>query len=58
MISRTGSGVNLAAGAGLGIITDSNFKLKAFADFESISLSSDRPWINTLVLGWSSAWFW
>ena len=58
MISRSGSGVNLAAGAGLGIITDSNFKLKAFADFESISLSSDRPWINTLVLGWSSAWFW
>ena len=52
------SGIDLAAGIGLSIITDSNFKLKAFADFESISLSSDRPWINTLVLGWSSAWFW
>ena len=53
-----GSGIDLAAGAGLSIITDSNFKLKAFADFESISIGSDRPWINTLVLGWSSAWFW
>jgi hypothetical protein len=52
------SGIDLAAGIGLSVITDSNFKLKAFADFESISLSSDRPWINTLVLGWSSAWFW
>lgn len=52
------SGVDLAAGVGLSIITDSNFKLKAFADFESISIGSDRPWVNTLVLGWSSAWFW
>lgn len=52
------SGVDLAAGVGLSLITDSNFKLKAFADFESISLGSDRPWVNTLVLGWSSAWFW
>ena len=58
MISRSGSGVNLAAGAGLGIITDSNFKLKAFVDLESIRTGSPNPWINTLVLGWSSAWFW
>ena len=52
------SGIDLAAGVGLSIITDSNFKLKAFADFESISFGSTRPWVNTLVLGWSSAWFW
>lgn len=52
------SGVDLAAGVGLSIITDSNFKLKAFADFESISFGSTSPWVNTLVLGWSSAWFW
>ena len=57
-MNEDGSGIDLAAGAGLSIITDSNFKLKAFADFESISIGSDRPWINTLVLGWSSAWFW
>lgn len=57
-VSRSASGIDLAAGVGLSLITDSNFKLKAFADFESISLGSDRPWVNTLVLGWSSAWFW
>ena len=57
-VGRSDSGIDLAAGIGLSVITDSNFKLKAFADFESISLSSHRPWINTLVLGWSSAWFW
>ena len=55
---HSGSGIDLAAGVGLSIITDSNFKLKAFADFESISFGSTRPWVNTLVLGWSSAWFW
>ena len=57
-VGHSGSGIDLAAGVGLSIFTDSNFKLKAFADFESISLSPERPWINTLVLGWSSAWSW
>ena len=57
-VGRSDSGIDLAAGVGLSIITDSNFKLKVFADFESISFGSTRPWVNTLVLGWSSAWFW
>lgn len=51
------SGIDLAAGIGLSIITDSNFKIKAFADFESLGFGSTRPWINTIVVGWSSAWF-
>lgn len=51
-------GIDIAAGIGLSLITDPNFKIKAFADFESISLSSSQPWLNTLVIGWSSAWFW
>lgn len=51
-------GTDLSAGIALSIITDSNFKIKGFADFESVSLSPDRPWINTLIVGWSSAWFW
>ena len=57
-VGRSDSGIDLAAGISLSIITDSNFKFKAFADFESISFGSTRPWVNTLVLGWSSAWFW
>ena len=52
------SGIDLAAGAGLSLITDSNFKLKAFADFESLDFGRGHPWTNTVVVGWSSAWFW
>ncbi len=55
---RLGSGVDLAAGISLGIITDSNFKLKGFADFESFLLSKAQSRINSVILGWSSAWFW
>ncbi len=53
-----GCGADLACGAGLSLIIDSNFKLKGFADFESISVSDTRPWINSLVVGYSAAWFW
>jgi hypothetical protein len=52
------SGLDLAAGAGLSLITDSNFKIKAFADFESLDFGRSHPWTNTVVVGWSSAWFW
>ena len=52
------SGIDLAAGIGLSLITDSHFKLKAFADFESLDFGHDHPWTNTIVVGWSSAWFW
>lgn len=53
-----GCGADLACGVGLSLIIDSNFKLKGFADFESISVSNTRPWINSLVVGYSAAWFW
>ena len=52
------SGIDLSAGIGLSIITDSNFKIKAFADFESLDFGRNHPWTNTVVIGWSSAWFW
>ena len=51
-------GTDLSGGIALSIITDSNFKIKGFVDLESVNLSPDRPWINTLIVGWSSAWFW
>lgn len=56
--SRSESGADLAAGISLSIMTDSNFKLKVFTDFETISLSPSQPWVNSLILGCSSAWFW
>ena len=52
------SGIDLAAGIGLSLITDSHFKIKAFADFESLDFGQKHPWTNTVVVGWSSAWFW
>lgn len=52
------SGIDLAAGIGLSLITDSHFKIKAFADFESLDFGKATPWTNTVVVGWSSAWFW
>ena len=52
------SGIDLAAGVGLSLITDSHFKIKAFADFESLDFGKNHPWTNTIVVGWSSAWFW
>ena len=54
---RTG-GIDLTAGAGLSLIMDNNFKIKAFADFESINVNPAKPWLNTFVLGYSAAWFW
>lgn len=54
---RTG-GIDLTAGAGLSLIMDNNFKIKAFADFESMSLDPAKPWLNTFVIGYSAAWFW
>lgn len=55
---QTRTGVDLAAGTGLSLITSENFKIKAFADFESISISSRRPWINSVVVGYTAGWFW
>lgn len=51
-------GISLGAGAGLSLITDNNFKIKVFADLESISLSPTRPWLNTVILGFGTGWFW
>lgn len=56
--SSFSGGADLAAGISMSILLDSNFKVKAFADFESFSLSRTAPWMNSVVLGWSSAWFW
>jgi len=57
-VPSLGAGFALGAGVGLSLITDNNFKIKAFADLESMSLDNTQPWLSTLVLGFSTAWFW
>ncbi len=54
----SGARANLAAGLAASFMLDSNFKLKLFADYETVSSPAGRPWLNSIVLGWSSAWFW
>lgn len=52
------SGISLCAGISLSLITDNNFKIKAFAELETMSLQRNLPWLNTLTVGFSSGWFW
>lgn len=56
--SASAAGLDVAAGVGLSLITDSNFKFKAFADFEAMNISASRSGLNTFLIGWSSSWFW
>lgn len=50
------AGADLSVGAGLGIMLDENFKIKAFAEYEALHLNLSTSWTHSFVLGWSSAW--
>ena len=52
------NGVNLSAGAGLSFFLDDNFKIKGFAEYETIGLLPAAPWMHTILLGYSVGWFW
>ena len=52
------SGISLGAGVSLSLITGNNFKVKAIAELESIRLCNGQPWLNTMVIGFGSGWFW
>lgn len=53
-----GKGADLSLGTSLSFLLDSHFKLKGFLDFESMSLSSSMPWINSFIIGYTAAWYW
>lgn len=53
-----GAGVSLGAGFSLSMITGNNFKIKAFAELESMDLDRTQPWLNTVIVGFSTGWFW
>ena len=52
------NGVNLSAGAGLSFFLDDNFKIKGFAEYETIGLLPAAPWMHSILLGYSVGWFW
>ena len=51
-------GADLSGGISLSLITDNNFKIKAFGEFDSVSMSNREPWINTFIAGFSTGFFW
>ena len=51
-------GVDILAGGALSFMLDDNFKIKGFAEYETISLAPTAPWMHSIVLGWGAAWFW
>lgn len=53
-----GAGISLGAGGSLSLITGNNFKIKAFAELESMDLDRTQPWLSTLVVGFGTGWFW
>ena len=52
-----GSGVSLGAGVSLSLITGNNFKVKVFAELESMDLNKTQPWLSTMVVGFGTGWF-
>ena len=51
------TGFGASAGVALSLITDNNFKIKAFADYELASRKS-ASWLNSAIIGYSASWFW
>lgn len=51
------AGFGASAGVGLSLITDNNFKIKAFADYEMAGGGS-LQWLNSVIIGYSASWFW
>jgi hypothetical protein len=54
----TGAGASLGAGFSLNMITGNNFRIKAFAELESMDLDKRQPWLNTVIVGFGTGWFW
>ena len=55
---KIGAGASLGAGFSLSMITGNNFKIKAFAELESMDLDRAQPWLNTVIVGCGTGWFW
>ena len=55
---KIGAGASLGAGFSLSMITGNNFKIKAFAELESMDLDRTQPLLNTVIVGFSTVWFW
>ena len=53
-----GNGIDFQATVSLNLITGNNYKIKAFAEFETFSFSEQKPFLSSFVLGWTTGFFW
>ena len=53
-----GNGIDLIAGPALSIITGNNFKIKAFAEYETFTFTEEKPLVHTIQTGLSATFFW
>lgn len=51
-------GFDFCSGIGLGVLTGENFKIKAFAEYETLRFTRQTPFIHTVTVGGSASFFW
>lgn len=54
----SGNGIDAAAGTSLAIFTGDNYKIKAFAEFETFSFDGQKPLITSFIAGYSAVFCW
>jgi len=55
---KTGNGIDILAGAAAVLRTGENFRIKAFAEYETFSFSRQKPYVNSFLLGFSTSFCW
>jgi len=60
---KRGGGIDVSAAISLNIIPKNNFKLRAIAEWETMSFASKKnsvgkPYLNSILLGYSAAFYW
>ncbi len=55
---RLGNGIDMQAAVLLNLFTGQNFKIKAFAEYETFSFSEQKPFLNSFLVGWSTGFCW
>lgn len=55
---RAGNGLDMLGEAGIALRAGENFRIKAFAEYETFSFSRQKPFVNSFLLGLSSSVCW
>lgn len=55
---KGGNGIDLIAGPALSVVIGNNFKLKAFAEYETFSFNKVKSMLHTVQTGLGASFFW